>query len=194
MLDDKETAWLAKFVRYEEPPFNNKHVKELRKFLNIDNLSEVLGKLPSDLASMVEQSIACHPLLKAVGYWRSRAELELPDPSSLVSQRVIPGRENIESYLRSGAVYAQWRGISWCRFRCGLTGLGMGSRCLTDGEWVWPEGLAHYIGKHSVTLPDAMIESMRRRGWKVPVVPRHVKYDVLGKPNQRFWISWAKGT
>jgi hypothetical protein len=33
----------------------------------------------------------------------------------------------------------------------------MGSRDFTDGMWIWPEGLAHYVHNHGVTLPDDFV-------------------------------------
>lgn len=38
----------------------------------------------------------------------------------------------------------------------------MGSRELTDGVYVWPEGLVHYIEKHNVRLPRQFVEHVLR--------------------------------
>ena len=43
----------------------------------------------------------------------------------------------------------------------------MGSRDLTDGVWVWPEGLAHYVRDHGVVLPTSFIEHAARSAWQI---------------------------
>ncbi len=40
----------------------------------------------------------------------------------------------------------------------------MGCASLTDGEHVWPEGLAHYATAHSVAPPAALITAALRAG------------------------------
>lgn len=52
-------------------------------------------------------------------------------------------------YLTLGTTYATWRSGTACR----VCGEYVGRRCLTDGRWVWPEGLAHYVEVHGVALP-----------------------------------------
>lgn len=37
----------------------------------------------------------------------------------------------------------------------------MGHRDLTDGVYVWPEGLAHYVKAHAVRLPDDFLAHVR---------------------------------
>jgi hypothetical protein len=36
----------------------------------------------------------------------------------------------------------------------------MGSAELTDGVWIWPEGLAIYVERFAVTLPEQFVEHM----------------------------------
>src|SRR5262245_48523055 len=59
-------------------------------------------------------------------------------------------------------------GFSCCRFDCGIPDNEMGSCDLYDGKWLWPEGLAHYVERHSVRLPDEFIQTMRSHSWPVP--------------------------
>jgi hypothetical protein len=59
-------------------------------------------------------------------------------------------------------------GYSFCRFECGIPNNAMGDSDLSDGEWLWPEGLAHYVERHSVRLPDEFIQTMRSHSWQVP--------------------------
>ena len=61
-----------------------------------------------------------------------------------------------------------YTGCSFCRFVCGTADDEMGSSDFYDGEWQWPEGLAHYVEYHSVRLPEEFIDTMRSRSWQLP--------------------------
>ena len=64
----------------------------------------------------------------------------------------------------------------------------MGGQEFWDGDWVWPEGLAHYVETHSVMLPEPFVEravsSNAPAFLPIVVDPRTVD---LG-----FWLDWAK--
>ena len=142
-----------------------------------------------------------YELLKAVGYWRSNDgsevshKSELPDPRWLV-RRGWRSRERrqILAYLRSGREYKRYAGYSYCRFWMCWTSLRvMGDRDLTDNVWVWPEGLAHYVQRHWVCLPDEFIATMQANGWQVP------QDVVVRRPKQReplydlsLWVAWSR--
>lgn len=156
------------------------------------------------------------PRLKAVGYWRSfdnyRWTRSLPSPRWLVDRRWrVADREKIVAYLRSGAEVWGWLGFSYCRFHCGVKPHLMGSRDFSDGVWLWPEGLAHYIEAHDVALPDAFLHTMESHGWQVPTefVARvrkrreaaFVQRVATGEPGcvageplveREPWLAWAK--
>src|SRR5262245_15617423 len=68
-------------------------------------------------------------------------------------------------------------GFSYCRFHCGkrwrpwgycVSSDLLGTSELTDGEWLWPEGLPHYIDAHDVCLPEEFVARMELHGWRVP--------------------------
>ena len=44
----------------------------------------------------------------------------------------------------------------------------MGTTCLSDGRFIWPRGLAHYVDKHFVRLPEEFVhhalDQLRLRG------------------------------
>jgi hypothetical protein len=71
-------------------------------------------------------------------------------------------RASVASHLQAGLVtwsrspaarlWAQ-RGISLCRF-CGAWN---GSAERTDGVYLWPDGLAHYVREHGVRPPGSVI-------------------------------------
>ena len=68
----------------------------------------------------------------------------------------------------------------------------MGSRCLTDGTWSWPEGLPHYITDHHVRLPDDFVAHMRRLNWAVP--HSDATFDRDDRDDRDFdgWIEWGR--
>ena len=95
--------------------------------------------------------------LKMLGFWRSKNEPLLPDPAKFIDdlwdkkERLIVSR-----YLKSAQILSASPGSSWCRFRCKRKHVG--SVTYTDGKYVWPEGLAHYVDVHFIRLPDEFIE------------------------------------
>jgi hypothetical protein len=99
-------------------------------------------------------------ILTAIGYWHSFNEPSLPDPGSFVDDAWnSEERDKIVAYLRAAhqMPYA-FAGVSWCRFRCGISDLG--STEYTDGKYLWPVGLVHYVEKHNVKLPREVIDFM----------------------------------
>ena len=68
----------------------------------------------------------------------------------------------------------------------------MGSRCLTDGEWVWPEGLEHYIEVHSVLLPEDFARMVETMGYSAPHEGQTTSYDTQGEPDYDFWVDWGQ--
>lgn len=169
------------------------------------NLDEVLAAIPDALVEPLRTQFRSYRPVRAVGYWcpidptssqpgfRRPSESEFPDPRWLVGPDRDPtDRERIVAYLRAGHLYAQWRGLSCCRFRCRIDSSAMGSRCLTDGAWVWPEGLAHYVEAHSVRLPEEFIRSIERMGWKMPCIEDPPCRDTQGEPYYEFWVEWGQ--
>ncbi|MBZ5710461.1 hypothetical protein [Nannocystis pusilla] len=124
--------------------------------------------------------------MRAVGYWRDEWHGDYPEPQALVATDQDPGQlRRIADWLRRGEVFAAWRGLSFCRFDCGIADAHMGSRCLTDGVWVWPEGLAHYVEVHQLLLPDEFVE----RALRDAPIAGAVRAEV--EPDDAFWIAWA---
>lgn len=134
---------------------------------------------------------AIHP--RAIGYWYQPNDLtglgpRLPEPSFLV----LPGwiepqqKQQLLRYLRSAPLFEVYRGYSWCRFHCSASDCEMGNREFWDGDWVWPEGLAHYIENHDVKLPDAFVRDAVSRtppSSRAPPSILEVDFD--------FWMTWV---
>jgi len=46
---------------------------------------------------------------------------------------------------------------------CCFCGQNNGDLDFTDGVYLWPQGLARYILKHGIRLPEEFVEHVRRR-------------------------------
>jgi hypothetical protein len=143
---------------------------------------------------------------RALGYWREPIIAWLPeerrfehqgwsetmwlaDPARLIDEGNPPD-PMLVAYLRQGKEFAAWRGLSHCRLECGIDDRQMGHRDFTDGTWVWPEGLAHYVEQHLVRLPQEFSDLARARRGKVPNVvlsERPERTDVI---DRTFWNDW----
>ena len=122
--------------------------------------------------------------LTGIGYWHSFSEPDYPDPGNFVDDKWNnEEKQKIAAYLNSAhqMPYAAG-GTSWCRFRCGIQNLG--SLEFTDGKYLWPEGLSHYITKHNVKLPQKVIDHMLVERKTEPVID-NFEVDLTWWANQR---------
>jgi hypothetical protein len=134
--------------------------------------------------------------LKLVGLWKDMHSIyprsRWPHPAGLVDRGWEAGRrEKIVAYLRQGDDLGCVQcGFSYCRFEgCEVSVFEMGNRDLTDGDWLWPEGLPHYVEAHGVRLPEAFVATMEANGFEVP--PLGITYeDVRG--DDSFWVEWSR--
>lgn len=98
-----------------------------------------------------------------VGYWRNESLPHLPDPLKFVGEySSINEKEKISDYLRKGIEASIGFGSSYCRFNCSR-GSDLGSLELTDGVYIWPEGLVHYVEEHDVVLPKFFLDHICKR-------------------------------
>jgi hypothetical protein len=129
---------------------------------------------------------------QGIGFWGFGRPGEFPRPQALVRPEWRPKeREQIAAYLECGHVFLEYMGGANCRFpECGLS---LGSVDLTDGDWVWPEGLEHYVTTHAICLPDQFVATMAARGWDVPSAVPPVDPSTLFEDLRRFdlWLGWA---
>lgn len=99
--------------------------------------------------------------VRAIGYWRSQWQPDLPNPLDFVDRDWSPAeRDRVIDHLDGGQEFAAWRGISNCRFCNRMNG----SRCLTDGIFVWPEGFSHYLREHGVRPDEEFVRWVLERG------------------------------
>lgn len=93
--------------------------------------------------------------LTLIGYWQCAKEPEWPDPREFVDHAWNEAERDIVAiYLDLGRVPWIQLGYSTCRF-CGREN---GCAELTDGTYVWPEGLSHYVREHAVRLPARFVD------------------------------------
>lgn len=90
-----------------------------------------------------------------VGYWDGpETDGSWPSPEEFVDANWdAEERDFMASYLQMGLIARGFMGFSRCRF-CGQQN---GNLELSDGHFVWPEGLAHYVVEHAVRLPDRFV-------------------------------------
>lgn len=141
-----------------------------------------------------EEQVASLPstTLIGIGFWKDpKGEDEFRHPAAFVDETwALEERKAVAKYLRSGTRAINYLGHSWCRFRCGIQGSKMGSADLTDGIWVWPEGLHHYVLAHSVRLPEAFLDHARERRYKAR---RHRFARFSDHTHElEYWINWCR--
>jgi hypothetical protein len=109
--------------------------------------------------------------LRGVGFFR---ELPYGDQNgeSLengVAKVSLENMDRIISYLKSGVAGVVAPAIS--RDFLSPRHEIIGSLALrTDGEFLWPSDLAHYVEKYRVGLPEDFLRHMEMNDWQVPVV------------------------
>jgi hypothetical protein len=59
-------------------------------------------------------------------------------------------------------------GWSWCRLGCPRIPDDIGTDDFTDGTYLFPEGLAHYVRRHAVRPPTEFLEHVRANNYHVP--------------------------
>lgn len=97
---------------------------------------------------------------KEIGFWRDGIT-----PHLFVDEKWSSGEDCrvVTRYLQAGYLDSFEFGYSYCRFAgCPGAVFGgtreMGCTALTDGVYVWPEGLLHYVTQHNVRPPEAFIK------------------------------------
>ncbi len=128
-----------------------------------------------------------------IGYWQSDREPGLPHPKNFIKDQIsAEDRKLLVEYLDRGKVLMQCLGYSFCRFNCGTPDYEMGTANLTDGKYVWPEKLSHYISKHDVWLPEPFIHHTRDNQNYNPgeIEFKKEDFDVKNLLNYEWWKSF----
>lgn len=130
--------------------------------------------------------------LRAIGYWKGFGEdRRFPNPKSLIDPAgEHPQRDKIIAYLRGGIPQISWLGYSSCRFACGVPDSEMGTLDLSDGTWIWPQGLAHYAEAHRIRLPREFTDHMHTNEFSPPVDLAEHQFS-SSDVDYRWWIDWG---
>jgi hypothetical protein len=94
--------------------------------------------------------------MREVGFW-----IWDSDPEKLVDPKWDPKeRAKVIAYLKAGRIRNRYLGSAYCRMGCfgGNSDSRMGSLELTDNDWIWPEGFAHYLEVHQVKPPEIFVK------------------------------------
>lgn len=92
-----------------------------------------------------------------IGFWRTtpNSTEDLPWPTEGYDPRWDTKEQlRVAAYLDSGQEHAAYKGTSMCR----ICGQSNGSRDLTDGTYLWPEGFSHYVRDHKVKPSQEFID------------------------------------
>jgi hypothetical protein len=99
--------------------------------------------------------------VRLIGYWRSEQEPDWPDPHDFVDPDWDPEeRLSVYHYLCGGWTGLVVPGIEECR----ICGQALFPSEKFDGTYVWPNGLDHYVGDHSVRLPREFLDHVHQWG------------------------------
>ncbi len=131
-----------------------------------------------------------------VGYWRGIPRKGFDGVTEIIDFPDCPPVENfidltwskeernkVVEYLGLGDEKHRFCGYSTCRI-CGKH--NNGDACLTDGKWVWPSGLAHYLMKHSVKPPQEFIDHVLKnfdtlkKHWEDDLIMRYRWKEMCG--------------
>jgi len=139
--------------------------------------------------------------LNYVGYWSHDYDDEIT-PSFLVGDFHEVQKRNIVKYLRSGIRGIEFQGYARCRFECNASySKEMGNTDFSDGLWIWPEGLAHYVEAHNLLLPQTFISHMKESNFelKLPSSDFCAWFKTLEEQesfttdgSNKEWLDWLK--
>jgi hypothetical protein len=125
-------------------------------------------------------------MIRLIGYWKASFDDEYPLPQELETEYAPETRRKLVTYLESGSLLVQYRGASWCRWCCANNG----TKELYDGDWAWPEGLAHYLQHHPVALPPDFVRRATTQAG--PRRPAGDPKERLAELDDSHWIDWAR--
>jgi hypothetical protein len=122
------------------------------------------------LASMAMSELEQMP---QVGYWRSPENPNLPHPGDFADASWDDAeRQKVVEYLDHAYQIPMCScGPSWCRMGCAGVPGDIGTQDLTDGVWLFPEGLVHYVRHHEVRPPEAFLDHLRGRVFRHADLP-----------------------
>jgi len=135
-------------------------MRRLLRGLGQDGGMELVNRRYADPLDDKLPGTAEGPPVTLIGYWEGDMEPGWPSVADFVDEHWDDTeREVVASYLEQGFVPWVQMGISPCR----MCGAANGSAEQTDGVYIWPEGLAHYVREHGVRPPVSVIRHILGR-------------------------------
>lgn len=123
--------------------------------------------------------------MRYLGRWiNSLRDSKYPPPQELVGEYEDKIQSKIVNYLNNGHILNVYRGQTFCLFRCNHHQSFVE---LTDGRWVWPRDLAHYVHAHSVQLPPDFIADALSS-------TEHPKFNEVWRTKDydfKYWSNWC---
>ena len=88
-----------------------------------------------------------------IGFWwdDNEEDRQYPKVEQFIDNNLsAEEKKKIVVYLKKGRCVNQYLGFSGCR----ICGKRNGNSEFTDGRFLYPEGLIHYITEHNVRIPE----------------------------------------
>jgi hypothetical protein len=102
------------------------------------------------------------------GFWAEEADLlgREFDPDDHIDQAQPEDKDRLVGYLSSAPVVVE---MPTSPVNCELCDEALSASIYrSDGDWLWPEALAHWVLIHDFVLPDRLIAHIRGRGYRAP--------------------------
>jgi hypothetical protein len=126
-----------------------------------DDRMEPANRKYADPLGGTSPQMATGSAITLIGYWEGRSAPGWPSVTGFVDEHWdLTERDLVASYLEQGYIPWVQAGISPCR----MCGRPNGSAERTDGAYLWPDGLAHYIREHGVRPPVSVIRHIVSAG------------------------------
>ena len=122
----------------------------------------------------------CNGLMELVriGDWKSTYSPDLPEPAGLVDLSWnVEERNAVGAFLQAGALVVALMGPEECL----ICGSSIRGGVLTDGTYLWPGELSHYVIEHSVRLPGRFVAHV----WAREAPPRSGRW--LAEIEEAMW-------
>ena len=110
--------------------------------------------------------------LKRIGFWIDPDRPNgMPDPRTFVAASIDDAtKAKVVEHLTVGKHLNLYRGLHVCR----MCGAHKGTTDMTDGEYIWPQGLPHYITEHNVWFPAEVIEDLALPCPSMPEIEKRI--------------------
>lgn len=109
---------------------------------------------------------------KWFGFWQVDAgnDAHLPPLEAWIAPAWQPeDREGLLSYIENASLVVASSDLKSPCLICGAPQNSSDFR--SDGDWLWPTDLAHYVSQHQIRIPDSMIQHIRQKAY---IPPSHV--------------------